>query len=356
MRGGRLSSGGVLPSGLVEVDHESGVAAFNRAYHNTRLRAGIVLAVCPSTDERNVSRLTTEYDVLVVEQDGDRGTTALTYRGCVAMDPLGGVADFSEKRLRGQTKSKKFKGKTFQGQDGNVVLLLCLDGVTEKAVILGGLQHPDRKSAVRSLPGDKVGFEAEYNGVNVSVADDGAFKVTSRGATDSEGKPKSASRGNTVVELAADGSLKVDHGGASLSLDKSGDVSLDAKGKLATSYGSDASMKVGGALAFSASKKASAKASEWAIAATGTASFSGNAVELAAKGRFVAKGAQLSLEASSLARLKGATVQVLGQVFLGSAGGTPALTLSTQFIGVGNSGMPVVSTAVGPFSSKVFIS
>jgi hypothetical protein len=37
------------------------------------------------------------------------------------------------------------------------------------------------------------------------------------------------------------------------------------------------------------------------------------------------------------------------------SGGTPAIIGTTQFIGIGNAGAPVVSSAMGPFSSVVTI-
>jgi len=53
--------------------------------------------------------------------------------------------------------------------------------------------------------------------------------------------------------------------------------------------------------------------------------------------------------------VKGTSVTIDGTMINLGKGGTPAVTMTTQFLGTGNLGIPVISVAVGPFSSSVFI-
>jgi hypothetical protein len=80
------------------------------------------------------------------------------------------------------------------------------------------------------------------------------------------------------------------------------------------------------------------------------------ALNLKAQGNAVIQAQQISMEASSMVNVKGANIVLQGRVALGSAGGLPALLLTTQFMGIGNLGIPVLSQAIGPFSSKVTMS
>jgi len=223
-----LDTGGVLPSGLLSGnDTHSRIAGFNKTYKNYPLRLGIVDKIYAISDPHNFSKLSTEYDVLVFEQNEDRGSTILTYKNCISSDPLASIADFLDKNLRNKTQNNNIDGTLdTSNQNGATVLLLCLDGVSEKAVILGGLPHPDRISTL--LNSDPY-LEGEYNGVNIKVNTDGSTVLTFKGATDNEGVPVDSSQGNTVFQIKTDGSFEFNHSTIDILADKGGALTITTK-------------------------------------------------------------------------------------------------------------------------------
>lgn len=231
-----LDTGGVLPSGLLSGDDTlSRIAGFNKTYKNYALRLGIVDKIYPISDPNNFSKLSTEYDVLVFEQNEDRGGTILTYKNCISSDPLGCIADYLDKNLRPKTENSNPGGiLNTVNQNGATVLLLCLDGVSEKAVIMGGLPHPDRESTLLNA---NPYLQGEYNGVNVVINNDGSTALTFKGATDSDGNP-TTSNGNTVFQIKTDGSFEFNHSSITIQADKSGILTITTTG--------DANVTVGG--------------------------------------------------------------------------------------------------------------
>lgn len=223
-----LPNGTVLPFGLMGVSQDAGMAGFNQTYKNTALRLGIVVRSYDVSVPQNQSKLTTEYDVQVFEQKEDKGSSVVTYRNCISAEGMGSIADFFERTLRvKESNSKNSKNINTKNQNGAVVLILCLDGVTEKAIIIGAVTHPDRKS---TLAGHTAHLEGEFNGVNVKVEDSGAATFTFKGATDNNGKQKDASQGNTVIAVEQDGSFQINHKTITFRLDKGGVVSLKSTG------------------------------------------------------------------------------------------------------------------------------
>lgn len=204
-----LPNGTVLPFGLMGIDEHAGMAGFNKTYKNTSMRLGIVIKSFPVSDPANLSKLTTEYDVLVFEQVEDKGSSIVTYKNCLSAEGMGSIADFFEHTLRVRKSSAdQSKSINTKNQNGAVVLIHCLDGVTEKAIIVGAVTHPDRKS---TLLDNVAHLEGEFNGVNIQVNDDGSANFTWKGPTDNDGKPVDASLTPTTVSLAKDGSFEIKH-------------------------------------------------------------------------------------------------------------------------------------------------
>ncbi len=223
-----LKNGTVLPSGLLTNNSKILLEGFKKSFQNTSLKAGIVVASYGVNDPNNLSKLVVEYDVLAFEQNEDKGSTVSIYKHCPASTPLGSIADFFDVALR-PMKSKSTKGSvpSPSGQDGSIVLLLCLNSMSDTAIILGSLAHPDRPS---TIPGTDPYLQGEYNGVNIVVNTDGSTALTFRGATDSKGVPTDASQGNTVVSIGKDGTFEVKHKTITLTLDKGGAATLTTSG------------------------------------------------------------------------------------------------------------------------------
>jgi hypothetical protein len=225
-----LDSGAVLPFGLLGANSAQDlVVGFNRSYKNTALKAGIVIASYAADDPFNKTGLCTEYDVQAIEQFEDKGTTSQIYRNCLSTQGFGSIPDYFEYNLRSKTLQANKGTPSFKGQNGAVALLQCLDGIGEKALVVGYLIHPDRPTKIEDTNPQLFG---EYNGVAVQVNTDGSTSLTFKGSTDNDGEQNDSSQGNTVVNIATDGSFSVSHSTITMNLARSGVVTLTATGDI----------------------------------------------------------------------------------------------------------------------------
>lgn len=225
-----LNDGTILPSGLMGDSGQAIIDAFNKTYRNYPLRVGVVIKAYSISDPGNRSKLATEYDVTCIEQNENYGVTTITYKNCIATSGLGSIADFFEKSFRPlMHKTYKSDAIRFSGQDGSVVLLLCMDASSEKALIIGGFPHPNRPTTITTT---SPKLEGEYNGVNISVQNDGSTSLVFNGATDSYGNPVTPGQGPTTVSIATDGSFQVQHSTITFNLAKSGIVTIQASGNI----------------------------------------------------------------------------------------------------------------------------
>jgi hypothetical protein len=239
-----LENGTVLPSGLLgQQGSEAAIAAFNRSYRDTRLKAGIVIKSYAYNDPANQNGLCTEYDVISIEQFENKGSTSILYRNCISTQGFGSIADYLEFTLRPKTMQLNNGSPTFSNQDGAIVLIQCLDGVGDKAAVIGTLIHPDRTTNITSTAPQLSG---EYNGVNIEIANDGSCSLTFKGATNSQGIPTNSSQGNTVFQIKTDGSFEFNHSAITISADKSGVLTINAKGNANVTVGGNSTITTSG--------------------------------------------------------------------------------------------------------------
>jgi len=225
-----LDDGTVLPSGLLSHTAAANMAGFNKTYRNTALRIGVIVATYPVGDEKNRTGLATEYDVVAIEQNEDKGATTITYKNCIAGSSLGSIADFFEMTLRQRlTKDYKSNAVRLNQQDGSVVLIQCLDGSSDKALIIGGFPHPDRPTTLTSVDPQLGG---EYNGVNITIATDGTAVLTWKGPTNNDGTLVNASQVPTVAQIQNDGSFQVNNGTITFRMDANGTVTVTSTGNM----------------------------------------------------------------------------------------------------------------------------
>jgi hypothetical protein len=344
-------SGFVPPSGLLDLNNHSPMAGFNKSYKNTSLRVGVIIETYPIKHDRNKSKLTTEYDVLVMEQNEDRGATSILYRNCMSSEGLGSIADFLERTLR-KKKQKKNKGDSvnLKDQNGAIVLLLCLDSMSDKAVIVGALTHPDRKTTLKD---EDPHLEGEYNGLNIKVEKDGSATLTFKGATDNDGKIIDKNQGNTTAKIEKDGSLQIDHKTIKLRLDKKGIASLTADGDISNTSKKNFNVIASENITEKATKNYSLQCADSIVKATGSSSITCQKMSIEAQSEIMQKGSQYKVEAASMVNIKSPMITIDGIVALGGAGGQPVLLLSTIFMGTGNEGAPVISNAISGYAVKV---
>ncbi|WNM70154.1 hypothetical protein [Myxococcus phage Mx1] len=170
-----LPDGTVMPSYL-QILEGSGPDGRELTLNDSRLRLGRVVAIHVPGMPSNNNGVYTEYDVEVEAGAGVK----LVYPRCIMADPLGGFADYLEwtPRLSVGTDQSGSRLDT-----GTRVLVLCLNGATNRGVIMGGAKHHGRNRKDRK--GHYLNFE--FNGINARINDEGEFVLQHKGATRADG-------------------------------------------------------------------------------------------------------------------------------------------------------------------------
>jgi hypothetical protein len=342
-----------IPDNLLEALTDEGFDAYNQDFGNFAIKVGVAVKRYDVEDEENQRKLGPEYDVVCIEQNADGGLNSYTYRKAITLDVFGGISDFAEWTRRTPTEEDYKKNLDGEKQDGSFVLLLCIDGNAENSIILGGVRHPGRKE--EKLKKNEHHFESEFNGMNFKINNDGELTITFKSASDNKGKYADEEAGGTHIQMDKTGQVDIN---TNLEGDDETYIRMDKANK-------DVGLKAGQHIGFTAKGniaqiadgdvKATAKGN-WVQMAEGTANVD-------VKGAFTLKsGGPMQMDFPDLQIMAGNGIiaQASQMIFdspliqLGN-GGAPAITLSTQFLGTGNLGAPVVSTAIGPFSAVVFI-
>ena len=347
-----LKNGAVLPHGLLTHSKNDLMGGFNKSYRAYPLRLGIVLKSYLVTDENNVSGLTTEYDVSVFEQNEDKSATTIIYKNCMSSEGLGSIADYFEKSLRPlKNKDDQGPGIALKGQDGAIVLLLCLDAMSDKAIIISSVTHPDRKTNIQNEGPTLAG---EFNGVNIKVNVDGSTSITFKGATDNSGKPLDSSQGNTELSIEKDGSYQVQHKTITQRLDKNGKASLTADDDISNTTKTNFNVTTTKDIVMNASGDMTATMTKLNLTASGSAQLMCQKLTVQAQSDIVLMGSNFTVQAEAMAQITAPQITTNGLTFLGGPGGQPVLLLSAMFIGIGNLGLPVISQAISGFSVMTF--
>ena len=361
----------VPPSSLLKVLDSNKISSLSKRFENTALRIGVITECYEIDDKKNITKIVPEYTVITQESDGQMGVKYVTYTNVISADKVGGVADFFEYKLRA-TKVKiddhsQKNSHDFKKQNGTLVLLMCIDGFSEKAVIIGGVansqnEKTQRKSTLTKENG--LHLEGEYNGLNWQINKNGEFIITFKSPTDNDGKIIDKKYSGTYVKIDKTGSFEIKDSKNSTRMDND-------KGGITTSTKGDHSVSAESNIINKATKDIKETASNWNIELTGSATQKAASWAMEVSGEVKVKaGGALNIEASSteikskskvgietnMLDVKGKSINLEGkQVNVGGAGGMPALTMSTKFLGIGNLGAPVICNAIGPFSPVVFI-
>jgi phage gp45-like len=330
--------------------YSSHLDGFNKTYQNTALRVGIIVKSYPIDDSSNLNKMVPEYDVMAFEKDENRGSAISTYKHCIAAKSLGSIADFFEMSYRKMEKNTtKSDIPTTSGQNGSIVLLLCLNGISDNGIIIGALDHPDRKT---TLQDGNPYLQGEYNGVNIKVENDGSTSLTFRGATDNDGKIIDSSQGPTVMKIEKDGSYQVNHKTVTQRFDKKGTVDLTADDNISNVTKKGFNITASENIAMKATKNISLDCKDLLTSASGNATLNCSKLQISADTEISVKGAQFKVEAQAMANIKATTITLEGMVALGGAGGQPLLMMNAQLLGIGNLGAPVISTVISGFTIK----
>jgi phage gp45-like len=203
-----LSNGTVLPSGMLSATSYDMKDAHKKTFENYSVKTGIVVNTYLPSNSGNISKKVLEYDVLAFEQDGNKGSTIIKYRNCTVMSAFGSIADFFEANIRQmQTQGVSNTVPAPSGQNGSIVLILCVNGLSDKAVIIGCLSHPDRPTQLTDILPHLV---FEYNGVNMEIKEDGSLTLTVNSATDNDGDVTTPIVGGpTTVSISSMGAVSI---------------------------------------------------------------------------------------------------------------------------------------------------
>lgn len=339
----------ILPSSIIQERAEMDMSFTKKISNNITLRVGVVVDTIEVEDDTNKSKLTVEYNVMTVE---DKNTSV--YENCMSVDAFGGIADYFQfKRRKTEQREKTRQAGSLKKQNGSMVLLLCLDGDSEQGVILGALPHPDKKDVLTKEKGHHL--EGEFNGVNIDINDDGELTITYRSKTDNDGKAADEEAGGTFVKMDKTGSVDIN---TALEGDDETFIQMNKTEKdINVKAGNNTSITTQADMSVTAKGNVNVKSDAELVAEAGGSAMlkSGGAFTIEAGESLEVKAPGGEFQFDSALKIKATTIDVNAPIVMVGQGGTPALVLATQFLGVDGKGMPVVSQAIGPFSASVFI-
>jgi len=198
---------------------------------NHALHTGEVQEVIYPSDERSRSKKFIEYSVFVQHRENGTAITKI-YPNCVLMNAFGGFADHVTYTLRADKTADKKDQKKQAGEPGkgSKVLILCLNGETNSAIIIGGVRDValDKDPKTAAEKGHNLSFE--FNGVAFEIDKDGQLTLTVKGATDAEGKTKNDKLPSTL-KVEKDGKVTASTKGGknSIVIEQTGKVTVTSE-------------------------------------------------------------------------------------------------------------------------------
>ena len=211
------------------ISSESG---FLQNLSENNLRMGYVTNAYAPTDTQNASKRHYEYDVMCYVTNSNGKVTPKEYFKCVVMDTFGAAADsfyFTPRNIKANEVD------TTPISKGSCVLILCVNSDMNQGVIIGGYPNLDTDPITDKTDlGHHLRFV--FNGIQVSINDDGSISMVRNGATDNSGavKDQYKDNGGASVKMEADGSITVASGtsnAVSMKLDPvNGQINLTGKG------------------------------------------------------------------------------------------------------------------------------
>jgi len=130
----------------------------------------------------------TVYDVRV----DDHNVRPFIFNGCRVLRPFMGANNYFEMIHEAAENSPSYTENGAPGSPvggifasgaeslvGSRCVILCIEGAATAPVIMGFLQHPGRTSKIKKEQGIHLGFE--FQGVDISIDKDGAFKMIGNG-------------------------------------------------------------------------------------------------------------------------------------------------------------------------------
>jgi hypothetical protein len=309
-----------LPDGCV-IPHFLGLEAMGRSKSyddqtNLSLRWGEVQSIVYPSAASNtgMQKKYIEYVVMVAQQDGD-GSNVNTFYNCVSLNNVfGSVADILKYTLR--TTAEGDPPQLGEYGEGAKVLLLCINGDTAQAVILGGTRDATNDDNV-DQQSDGHNLEFEFNGLNVAINNAGELAVTFNGATNADGSLADSADTNaqgSVLRMTQDGSISF------TSADALQSVLIDQTNNVVTvAANSQLNLKCAGQVNIQSSGIVMGGGNN-AMPLFSNYRFSETEMNTVAASQAQAIGVLLGTAGAALASASGASAFTLAQPFLATAG------------------------------------
>lgn len=199
----RLPDGTVIPSYFGA--ETMGTTTAPNSFGNVALRQGEVRAIIYPNDPKNLSKTVVEYHVAVQVRDGTGPAAIVNYPNCQVANLFGGTADRLRYTYRPQTHEPE---KRQVLSDGSKVMVLCINGETRRAYIVGGLNEDTTPE--KAEDGHNLRFE--FNGVQVTINKDGELQARFRGATKIDGTLADSADANaegSTVTFTKEGGIRL---------------------------------------------------------------------------------------------------------------------------------------------------
>jgi hypothetical protein len=321
---------------------------YNRSFKNYAIRKGVVLEVYEIEDENNLSKISPEYDVMTVEQDQSSGVNTTIYKNCVMMDGFGGVADFFQKKLRPVKDKQKTKSEiNVENETGSIVTILCLDGISEKAIIVGSMSNPSKKVLTKEKG---IHLEGEYNGINYKVNKDGELTVTFRSATNDDGTPKNEIAGGSFFKIDKTGSFEInDNNKDSIKIDKIAQT-ITLNSERSTSVVANANLNL--------TSRTNTNIKALDLVANAEARIVLNSrlpSSFKCSSVLTFEAPTVKIQGTNMIMAQASQIQLLGNQVIVGAAAVPAVIPTTTVLSIGNLGAPSIGTMIGPYSSSVLV-
>lgn len=165
---------------------------------NVALRIGEIQEIVWPSDKRNLNKKFTEYTVLVQHRVRGIGVTKM-YNHCVLSNMFGGLAD----RAVWTPRVEKTPSTSQKNQSiglGAKVLLACINGESNNAVIIGGMRDASDKTDQDDANSKDLGHYASFifNGISAFINKDGELRLAYKGKTNIDGKKNDDAKDSQV--------------------------------------------------------------------------------------------------------------------------------------------------------------
>jgi hypothetical protein len=178
----KLNDGTVIPS-FLGAARRGGNHTSNPTLNDQSLRMGEIKKIVFPEDPTSYSGKFIEYEIDIVYRDGESGSATSRYRGVSCNNIFGGLADKFTATYRANPNPANYSQEGLGV--GSKVLIMCVSGNQQQAIILGGLRDPNDTKDSRD-DGHNLFFE--FNGIQAAINDDGEFSLTFKGKTKVDGE------------------------------------------------------------------------------------------------------------------------------------------------------------------------